>query len=142
MSDIVDALATQTGISPELAHKGLGALLSFLKEHLGEGIFGQIESSIPDASSAISKFESSPEGSHGGLLETIFQLAGKLLGAQGEETAKLAAALTRLGLTPQQLETFVVKAFELIKAHLSPELVQLVLSRLPGLAKVGSPGSE
>ena len=39
MSDLANTLATETDISGEQAHKGLGALLSFLKERLGEENF-------------------------------------------------------------------------------------------------------
>ena len=39
MSDVANRLATETGISGEQAHEGLGALLSFLKERLGEENF-------------------------------------------------------------------------------------------------------
>jgi hypothetical protein len=140
MSDLANTVANQTGISSELAQKGLGALLSFLKEHLGDETFGKVESAIPGVEQMISNFTSSPEASKGGLFETVSAIAGKLFGGKAEEGAKLLASLTKLGFQPEQIQAFLHKALELIKSYLPPELLEQVMAKLPGLAK--QPGSE
>jgi hypothetical protein len=136
MSDIVNQLASQTGISSDLIHKGLGALLSFLKKALGEETFTQVESSVPDAASTLKTFESAPESTEGqgGLFEVVSGLAGKLLGGKAGGGAELLATFSKLGFKPEQIESFLPKALEMIKTYLSPELIQKILASLPALA--------
>ena len=139
MSDLVNQLTSHTGISPELVQKGLGALLSFLKKELGEENFDKIKTSIPEASALTSRYESAPEPeeaapSQGGLFEMVSGLAGKLLGGKAGQGADLLSSFSKLGFKPEQIEAFLPKALELIKSHLSPELIQKLLAALPALA--------
>ena len=59
-------------------------------------------------------------------------LAGKLLGGKAGEGIDLLATLSKLGFKPEQIESFLPKALELIKSHLSPELVQKAAGRPAG----------
>jgi Protein of unknown function VcgC/VcgE (DUF2780) len=140
MSDLANTLASETGISGEQAHKGLGALLSFLKERLGDENFQKLEAAIPGAASMISNFEAAQGTSQGGLFETITALAGKLFGGKAEGGAELLASLSKLGFQPGQIEAFLPKALEFIKNHLPAELVERIMASLPGLASMA--GSE
>jgi hypothetical protein len=142
MSDIVNELATRTGISSDQVQKGLGALLSFLKEHLGDDLFQKLQSALPDASSLVSKFETSPGSADGGLLGAISGLAAKVFGGKAEEGAKLLASLNKLGFDPGQIEAFLPKALEWIKAHLPPDLLEKVMAGLPALAKLAGSGAK
>ncbi len=63
MSDIVNRLASQTGISSDQIQKGLGAFFSFLKKELGEETYTEVEASVPDAANAVKTFETAPEAS-------------------------------------------------------------------------------
>ena len=54
-------------------------------------------------------------------------LAGKLLGGKAGEGADLLSSFSKLGFKPEQIEAFLPKALELIKSHLSPELLQKIL---------------
>src|SRR5262249_45917853 len=130
MADLVNELATRTGISSDMIQKGLGALLSFLKKELGEETFSQVQSSVPGAEGLTSRSESEapPAESQGNLLGMISDLAGKFLGGKAGQGADLLSMLSRLGFKPEQIEAFLPKALELIKSHLSPELVQKVLA--------------
>ena len=65
MSEIVNKLASQTGISSDLIEKGLGAFLSFLKKELGHESFTEVESSVPGAANTLKTFEESPEPAQG-----------------------------------------------------------------------------
>jgi Protein of unknown function VcgC/VcgE (DUF2780) len=147
MSDLVNELTSRTGISPELVQKGLGALLSFLKKELGEETFDKLKTSIPDASALTSHYESAPESPDAApaqvnLFEMVSGLAGKLLGGKAGEGADLLSAFSKLGFKPEQIEAFLPKALELIKSHLSPELLQKILLALPLLAKFLSSGAK
>jgi hypothetical protein len=143
MPDLVNELATRTGISSDLVQKGLGALLSFLKKELGEETFEKVQSSVPGAAGLTSRFESAPppSESQGGLLGMVSDLAGKVLGGKAGEGADLLSSFSKLGFKPEQIEAFLPKALELIKNHLSPELLQKVLACLPAIAKLMGAGS-
>ena len=95
MSDVANTLANETGVSSEQAHKGLGALLSFLRERLGDETFQKLEAAIPGAASMISSFEAAHGTSQGGLLETVAALAGKVFGGKAEGGAQLLAQTYR-----------------------------------------------
>jgi hypothetical protein len=139
MSDIVDDLATRTGISGDMIQKGLGAVLSFLKEHLGEEQFQQLQSSLPNASSLMSNFETAEGSADGGLLGAISGLVGKLLGGKAGEGAKLLGSLNKLGFDAAQIEAFLPKALEWIKTHLPADVLEKIMAGLPALANlVGS----
>jgi hypothetical protein len=136
MSEIVNQLASHTGISSDLIQKGLGAFLSFLKKELGEETFTEVESSVPGAANTLKTFEESPEPTQGsgGLMGMVSELAGKVLGGKTGEGANLLATLSKLGFKPEQIESFLPKALELIKTYLRPEVIQKILAALPALA--------
>jgi hypothetical protein len=144
MSDIVDRLASQTGISSEQIQKGLGAFFSFLKKELGEETYTEVEASVPDAAHAVKSFETAPEasGGSGSLLGMVTDLAGKFLGGKTGAGAELVASFSKLGFKPEQIESFLPKVLEMIKAHLSPELVQKILASSPALAAMLGAGAK
>jgi hypothetical protein len=144
MSEVVNQLASQTGISSDLVHKGLGALLSFLKKELGDETFDKLKNSVPDAGKITDSYEESPETppAQGNLLEMVSGLAGKLLGGKAGASADLMGTLSKLGFNLQEIESFLPKALELLKSYLSPELVQRVLAGLPALAKLLTPEAK
>jgi hypothetical protein len=147
MPDLVNELTTHTGLSPELVQKGLGALLSFLKSQLGEETFDKLKTSIPEAQALTSRYESAPEpheGSpaQGGLFDMVSGLAGKLLGGKAGEGVDLLSTFSKLGFKPEQIEAFLPKALEMIKAHLSPEIIQKLLAALPMLTKFLTTGAK
>jgi hypothetical protein len=141
MSELVNRLTSQTDLSCDLVHQGLGALFNFLKKELGEETFDKLKESVPDAGPITDRYEESPPPSatQGSLLEMVAGLASKVLGGKAGEGANLVATLSRLGFKPEQIESFLPKALELIKSYLSPELIQRVLASLPALAKILAP---
>ena len=47
MSELANNLTEQTGISSDLVHQGLGALLNFLKKEVGDETFSKLTATIP-----------------------------------------------------------------------------------------------
>ena len=83
MSDIVSSLSSQTGISPDLVRKGLGAVLKMLQDQLPPELFSKVQGLLPDAGAMISASESTgPEA--GGMIQAVTSLAGKLFGTRGK----------------------------------------------------------
>jgi hypothetical protein len=140
MSELVNTLTDQTGISSDLVHKGLGVLLSFLKKELGDQAFDQLASSVPGASGLLEKFESSPEAGSGGLFDVVTGLASKLFGSKLADVPALLAAFSKLGFSAEQIETFLPKAIELIKSYLPADILEKIMASLPALATMATGG--
>jgi Protein of unknown function VcgC/VcgE (DUF2780) len=136
MPDTPNSLSSETGLSSDMVHKGLGAVLNFLREHLGEETFQRIHEAIPGAANFLNRFESSPQTSDGGLLGALSGLAGKLLGGGAGEASKLLESFAKLGFSTEQIEAFLPKALGFIQGHLPAELFQQILARFPRLAEL------
>jgi hypothetical protein len=143
MSDAVNALASETGLSTDLVQKGLGAVLDFLRQQLGPETFERIHSAIPNAADFLKGFETSPDaGGGGGLFGALTGLVAKFLGGGGGELAKLMEAFGKLGLKPEQIEAFLPKAIGFIQSHLPADLFQQILAKLPGLIELAGSKAE
>jgi hypothetical protein len=124
MADMIHALATRTGINPETVRSGLGAVLTILKAHLDPEVFGRVQSSVPDRQGMQSAFESASESSSPGLLGSVSTLAGTLLGGHGDgEGFDLLGMLPRAGLSVEQVQAFLPKATEFLRAHSPTDLL-------------------
>jgi hypothetical protein len=86
MADIIEDLAGKAGISADLAKKGLGALLTFVKEKVPAESFSKLTRAIPGADNAMAAAEQSSEAS-GGVLSAVSGLAGKVFGSDGGASA-------------------------------------------------------
>jgi hypothetical protein len=136
MSDTANALSSETGLSADMVHKGLGAILSFLRQHLGEETFERIQAAIPKGTEFLNRFESAPEADGGGgLFGTLTGLASKFLGGEAGELSKLLESFAKLGFNPEQIEAFLPRALAFIHSHLPADLVQQILSKFPALAQ-------
>jgi hypothetical protein len=142
MSDTVNALSSDTGISSDLVHKGLGAVLDFLRQHLGEETFNRIQAAIPNATDFLQRFESSDGAGGGGLLGALAGLAGKLLGGGAGELSGLLETFAKLGFKPEQIEAFVPRAIAFIQSHLPADLFQQILAKFPSLAEAAGAKAE
>jgi hypothetical protein len=143
MSDTANALSSETGLSTDLVHKGLGAILSFLRQQLGGETFDRIQAAVPDAANFLNRFESSPEAAGGGgLLGALTGLVGKFLGGGAGETGKLLESFGKLGFTSEQIEAFLPKALAFIQSHLPADLIQQILAKLPALAQLAAGKAE
>ena len=140
MADMIGTLATRTGIDPETARKGLGAILSFAKGRLAPDAFSKVQSSVPGSGEMLSSFEASGESSGAGLLGAVSGLAGNLLGGKAGEGADLLAMLSRAGLDHNQVMAFLPKALELLRQYLPPEILEKVKGLIPAGVE-GSPGT-
>ena len=128
MSDIVSDLAAKSGISPEQAKKGLGAVLSFVKESLPEGTFAQVRAAVPD-SDQIMAAAGPHEESSGGILGTIKDAASKLFGGGG--AAALLSKLSSLGISAEQAKGFLPQVMEFFKSKLPDSVVKQISGLLP-----------
>ena len=127
MADIVSDLAAQSGISVEQAKKGLGAVLSYIKESVPEGTFSQLSTAIPN-SDQIMAAAGLPEES-GGIIGTIKDKVGKLFGGGG--AAALLSKLSGLGLSAEQAQAFLPRVMEFLKGKLPDSVMKQIAGLLP-----------
>jgi len=72
MADFISDLATKAGVSPDLARKGVGAILALFKDKLPAGSFSQVQSAIPNASNLMAGAQAAlQEAPSGGVLGAV-----------------------------------------------------------------------
>jgi hypothetical protein len=138
MADLMNELASKSGISLDMAKKGLGTLLAALKHALPAEAFAKIEGAIPGAAQLLA-LATPPEGqSSGGILDAVKSLAGKLFGSAGEGPAALAAHFGQLGFSAEQIKNFLPQVIEFLKGKLPADLMKQIAGVLPsGVEKAG-----
>lgn len=143
MSDTATALSSDTGLSADLVHRGLGAILDFLRQHLGEETFERIRAAIPNSADFLARFESAPESAGGGgLLGALTGLASKFLGGGAADLSKLLETFAKLGFKPEQMEAFLPRAIAFIQSHLPADLFQQIVARFPALGQAAGTNAE
>jgi hypothetical protein len=130
MADNITELASKCGISPDLANKGVGALLAAFKHVLPAESFAKIEAAIPGTPDMLADAQAHGAASSGGVFAAIKDMAGKLFGGGGNHEA-LAAHLGQVGLSPNQVQSFIPHAVEFLKNKLPPDLMNQVSALLP-----------
>jgi hypothetical protein len=140
MSDIVSSLSGQTGISPDLVRKGLGAVLKMLQDQLPPELFTKVQGVLPDAGAMIAASEATGPGASS-MIEAVTNLAGKLFGSRGEAATDLFARLGQHGFSPEQLKSFLPRVLEFLKDRLPPEVLQMVEKLVPGLPEAAETSS-
>jgi hypothetical protein len=125
MADFISDLATKSGVSPDLAEKGVGAILALLKDKLPAGAFSEVLSAIPNASNLMAAAQAPQESSGGGILGAVSKLVGG-------GTAELTSRFTQLGFSADQLKRFLPNALEFLKGKLPAEAVKQASAFLPG----------
>jgi hypothetical protein len=127
MADIVTDLAEKSGISPDQARKGLGAVLSFVKEKVPEDTFAQVSAAVPGSDQMMAAAGEPGERS-GGVIESIKGVASKLFGGGG---AALLSKLSGLGITAEQAQSFLPRVMEYFKGKLPDSVMQKVSGLFP-----------
>jgi len=129
MADTVTDLADKTGISPDQAQKGLGAVLGVLQNKLPADTFSQVSAAIPGSDGMMAAAESDQGSSSGGVLGAVTAMVGKLFGGSGTE---LVSKLSGLGFSAEQVTSFLPNVLEFLKARLPEGLMSKVSGLLPG----------
>jgi hypothetical protein len=133
MADVVSELAAKAGVSPDMARKGLGAILTLLKDKLPTNLFAQVQEAVPNANSLMTAGEAAQETS-GGIVGAVSSAIGKLVGGGG--AAEMASKLARLGFSTEQVQKFLPSVLEYLKSRLPAD----VTKQLSGLLPAGEPG--
>jgi hypothetical protein len=127
MADLVADLAVKSGLSPDLARKGLGIVLEFFKSKLPADTFSKISAVVPGAESMITAAQTDGQTS-GGVLSAVTMAIGKLFGGNA---AEIASKMTHLGISAEQLQSFLPKVLEFLRSKLPADVMSQVSGLLP-----------
>jgi hypothetical protein len=130
MADIVSELASKCGIPAETAQKGLGLVLGLLKLELPTDAFAKVSAAVPNADSMISSAADLTGHGSAGVLEAVKGAVGKLLGGS-DPVAALTSQFTKLGMTPDQVTSFMPQVMEFLKNKLPPAVMDQISHLLP-----------
>jgi hypothetical protein len=130
MAAVIESLATETGIAPDMIRNALGAIFGFLERHLDPGIIGKIRASLPGGTELPEGAEAGEAKEGGGVFGTLSRVVGKAVGGRVGEGADLVSTLSATGLGLDQIKTFLPKLVALLEAHLPPEMFDQIRSHL------------
>lgn len=133
MTDLISQLQSQTGLDGDIAKKGLGALLNFLKEQLPGDLFAKVEGAVPQTGDTIQAFLSGQQAP--GLLDKVGGIVGGLLGGKASDLPKLFEMLAKSGMSLDQAKAFLPKAIELLKSILPGDVLEQIMAKLPGMGE-------
>ncbi len=133
IQDLVDTIATQANLDPQVAEKAAGTVLSLLQHEAPEQaamLFGK----IPGATELAQSFDVMASGAQsGGFLSSVSNMLG---GAAGEKVGALingVNALRESGLTVDQIREAGAAVLAHAKESADPKLVDQILDSVPGL---------
>jgi hypothetical protein len=129
VADLISELAAKSGISPDQAGKGVGAVLGVLKDKLPASMFSQVQAAVPNADGLMADAQSASGG--GGVLGAVTGAIGKLTGG-GSGAAGLMGKFTQLGFSPEQLQKFLPNVLEFFKSKLPADVANKVGALMPG----------
>ncbi|MDH4069681.1 MAG: DUF2780 domain-containing protein [Ignavibacteria bacterium] len=139
MNELIQSLAKGAGIDASMAQKGLGALLSSVKEQVPADIFSEISTAIPDSGSILSKFK----GGAKAAVRTgdLMKMAGGLMSGEAKGATALLSNFSQAGFSMESAKAFMPVAITLLKNYLSPDLMKKIDDSVPGLSSLIGGGS-
>jgi uncharacterized protein (DUF2267 family) len=130
MSDFLMELASKTGISPEQAKKAVGALLAAIKPHIPAEQFTRLSQAVPGADDMMAAAAAEHSSGGGGILGAVADMAGKIFGGGGAMAA-VVDKLGHLGLSADQVKTFVSHVVAFLRSKLPPDVMAKISHLLP-----------
>jgi hypothetical protein len=129
MGDIVSEVAAKAGISPELAKKGLGVILAYLKNTMSADNYAKLQAAVPGADDLVDEAAKSGTAPSSGMLSAVGGAVSKLFGGGAE--GQLISGLTSAGLSADQLQEFLPQVMESLKSKLPGDVMKQVSGLFP-----------
>ncbi len=135
MNDFLSLIAGKAGLDESTAEKGVGALLSTLKENVPADTFSGVSNLIPDAGNIMNKFQglSQSEDNSGGL-SGLMGMASGLLGGKSEQIGNMISTFSKAGFSLDMVKQFLPVVFDFIKTNGSSSLLQNITESIPELS--------
>ena len=122
MKEIVNQIATATGIDPDLAEKALGMMLGFLEKEGDDDAVRKMIAAIPGAAQLISEYAGDGSG-------------GYMAGLAGGGIMGLGQQLMGMGLGMGEITALARQTIVIAKRYAGEELVDQVVASIPGLSQ-------
>ncbi|GAC1330629.1 MAG: hypothetical protein NVSMB26_08190 [Beijerinckiaceae bacterium] len=129
MDELIDRVATATGLDRATAHKAIGLILSFLVKEGPPEETAALADAIPGAPAAIDLAEQESGGGGGGLLGGVMGMMG------GGGLMGLAGKLSGLGLGMDQMQAAGREIFAYCKDKVGEERFGRITGSIPGLSQ-------
>ncbi len=141
MSELANTLTEQTGISSDLVHQGLGALLNFLKKEVGDETFNKLTATIP-APREFGEILVIARGRIGRLVASRRRPGGQALGEQGRGWRFPAGRSIQAGFHSRANRGVHSQGHRVDQDLSSPHFLEKILATVPALAKMATAGAS
>ncbi len=132
IQSLIDGIAAQINIDPQLAEKLAGSVFSVL-QHSAPEIGSKIFALLPDAQQLAANHDVLAAGtSGGGIMGALSGLMDNVAGEKMSALLKAAATLRASGLSSEQITDAGSQVIEYVRAH-DPQLVEQLVSSVPAL---------
>jgi hypothetical protein len=142
MDQIIQSLAQRLNLPESTIRSALGVLLRYLKSHVGEERFQELQKSIPGLAGVTSSAPESESSPGGDLLGGLLQKAGTMFGGEQGGAAELLGSLQKAGLPLQKAAPFASGFLEEARGAVGSETVDKILDSVPGLKAALASGSH
>ncbi len=137
MQDLVNRIASQLGVSPEMAASAVGIILNMFKSVLPAELLEKLMAAMPGAADMAAQAPADGGAEAGGGLGGLLGgLAGALGGGAGGGAGALMETLGKLqglGLDTDQSKAIGQQVLGYVQAKASPELLEEVKQHIPAL---------
>ena len=133
IEQLVTRIATQVGLSEDMARQGVGVVLGLLKKQGDAGAVGELFSQVPGADALASQYADGAQKAAGGPMGGLLGKVGGMLGGKAGDQMSALAAFQQTGLTPEQGKAMLPVAKDFLSEHASPDVVQRALGSVPAL---------
>ena len=128
MNEIIDQIATKSGIAPDLAERAVGMMLGFLQREAPDGPVTKMIESIPGASDLVAQYNGDETTGGGGLLGGLLSAVGG-----GGGLMALGQSLMSHGLGMGEISSLAKETIAVAREHAGDEVVDEVVGSVPGL---------
>ena len=127
MEELVARVIQATGLSPDVAQKALGIILSFLQKEGPQAEVQQLIASIPGAQALV---DAPPAAGGGGLLGGMMNMMGG-----GGGVMALGSQLMGAGVSMGQMQPLGKTLFAYGREHAGEDVIGPIVGAVPGLSQ-------
>lgn len=144
--DLIGSLASQLGVDGNVAEALAGQVLGMTRDQVGDAETAKLDEAVPEISSWQETAKAMLEGESaggGGMLGSLVEMAGSglgkevvgaVLGEDAENTATLAALISKLGLKSEHATMAAPVVIEFLEERVGKEWVGRIMDAAPMLS--------
>ena len=137
MQDLVNRIADQLGISPEMAASAVGIILNMFKNVLPAELVGKLMSAMPGAADMAAQAPADggtdADSGLGGMLGSLASVLGDSAGGGAGALMETLGKLQGLGLDTDQSKAVGQHVLGFVQEKASPDLLREIKEQVPAL---------